>query len=215
NRPEWMAVGCTAQLVKNVEQPLSEADVKKLGCRPDDDIEAAYIAEGTEPKSFFTQGGKAYLTQAPKTTVNNVTAWWDASQLYGYDERSGQRVKHDPKDPAKLLLMQVGARMGEGDELGYLPLFDPDDPINPEWSGQEATAFPDNWSIGMSFYHNVFAREHNAFVREFRKQTSLTPDADSGLRNPAVPDPVIRYKDVTPDELFEIARLVVAAEIAK
>ena len=67
----------------------------------------------------------------------------------------------------------------------------------------------------MSFYHNVFAREHNAFVREFRKQTILTPDADSGLRNRAVPDRVIRYKDVTPDELFEVARLVVAAEIAK
>ena len=29
------------------------------------------------------------------------------------------------------------------------------------------------------------------------------------------PKQVIRYKDVTPDELFEIARLVVAAEIAK
>ena len=29
------------------------------------------------------------------------------------------------------------------------------------------------------------------------------------------PTTVIRYKDVTPDELFEAARLVVAAEIAK
>jgi hypothetical protein len=67
----------------------------------------------------------------------------------------------------------------------------------------------------MSFYHNVFAREHNAFVGEFRKQTVRTPDADSGLRNPANPEAVIRFRDVTPDELFEVARLVVAAEIAK
>ena len=96
-----------------------------------------------------------------------------------------------------------------------LPVFEPADPINPEWTGQEATAFPDNWTIGMSFYTNLFAREHNAFVDEFRRVAAQTPEADSGLRNPARPAVVIRYKDVTPDELFEAARLVVAAEIAK
>ncbi len=214
NRPEWMAVGCATQLVKNIEQPLTSEDAKQLGCRPDDKIDTAYIAEGTEPR-LLTHDGKAYLTQAPKATANHVTAWWDASQLYGYDERSGKRVKHDPKDPAKLLLMQLRKGASVGEKLGYLPVFEAGDPINPEWFGQEATAFPDNWSIGMSFYHNVFAREHNAFVGEFRKQTVRTPDADSGVRNPANPDAVIRYRDVTPDELFEIARLVVAAEIAK
>ena len=214
NRPEWMAVGCATQLVKNIEQPLTGEDVKQLGCRPDDKIDTAYIAEGTEPRSL-THNGKTYLTQAPKTTANHVTAWWDASQLYGYDERSGKRVKHDPKDPAKLLMMQLRKGASVGEKLGYLPVFEAGDPINPEWSGQEATAFPDNWSIGMSFYHNVFAREHNAFVGEFRKQTVRTPDADSGVRNPANPDAVIRFRDVTPDELFEVARLVVAAEIAK
>ena len=61
----------------------------------------------------------------------------------------------------------------------------------------------------------MFAREHNAFVAEFRKQAAQTPDADSGLRNPAAPAQAIRYRDVTADELFEAARLVVAAEIAK
>lgn len=214
NRPEWMPVGCATQRVKNVEQPLTDEDVKKLGCRPDDKIDAAYIAESTESWSL-THGGKAYLTRAPKTTANHVTAWWDASQLYGYDERSGQRVKRDPKDPAKLLLMSVREGGAEGDKLGYLPAFEAGDPINPEWSGQEATAFPDNWSIGTSFYHNVFAREHNVFADAFRKLAALTPDGDSGLRDPANPDHVIRYRDVTPNELFEIARLVVAAEIAK
>jgi hypothetical protein len=214
NRSEWMAVGCATQLVKNIEQPLTGEDVKRLGCRPDDKIDAAIIADSTEPRSF-TQGGKPYLTRAPKTTVNHVTAWWDASQLYGYDERSGQRVKHDPTDPAKLLLMQVEEAAGESGKLGYLPVFEAGDPINPEWAGQEATAFPDNWSVGTSFFHNVFAREHNTFVDAFRKRAALMPDADSGLRNPADPDRVIRYRDVTPTELFEVARLVVAAEIAK
>ena len=214
NRSEWMAVGCATQLVKNTEQPLTGSDVQKLGCRPDDKIDAAIIAEGTAPR-LFTQGGKTYLSRAPKTTANHVTAWWDASQLYGYDERSGQRVRHDPKDPARLLLMPVREGIGESGKLGYLPVFEAGDPINPEWSGQEATAFPDNWSIGTSFFHNVFAREHNVFVEAFRKRAAHMPDADSGLRNPADSHRVIRYRDVTPTELFEVARLVIAAEIAK
>ncbi|HXH86621.1 MAG TPA: peroxidase family protein, partial [Nitrospira sp.] len=204
NDPSWMPVGCLTQLVDNVEQPLSKADIKELGCRPGDRMDQAYVAEGTEPATFVHKG-KTYLARAPKTMRNNVTAWWDASQIYGYDETSRKRVKRDPNDKAKLLL--EGKRGG-----GYLPLFTTNDPINPEWSGQEAAAFPDNWSIGLSFYHNIFAREHNAFVDAFRKQPH---EADSGLRNPTNPDRAIRYKEVTDDELFEIARLVVSAEIAK
>jgi len=204
NQRSWMEVGCRTQLVKSIEQPLTEADIQRLGCRPGDRIDRAYVAEDSEPPAF-THEGRSYLTRAPKTMRNNVTAWWDASQLYGYDESSRKRVKRDPNDPAKFFLEK-------SDDGSYLPVFGASDSINPEWAGQEATAFPDNWSIGLSFYHNVFAREHNAFVDAFRKQSG---EADSGLRNPANPDQVIRYKDVTNDELFEIARLVVSAEIAK
>ena len=69
--------------------------------------------------------------------------------------------------------------------------------------------------MGLSFFHNLFAREHNLFVDAFYERATQTPEADSGLRNPATPSRIIRYKDVTADELFEAARLVVAAEIAK
>jgi Animal haem peroxidase len=193
NAPELMKTGC---------QP--PADAAKLGCRPDDVMDRALIADASDPP-VFDASGKAYLTRAYKTTRNNVTAWWDASQIYGYDETSLQRVKRDPKDRAKLLL----------DSSGYLPILSARDPMNPEWQGQEATAFPDNWSIGLSFYHNVFAREHNAFVTAFRKQATLTPGDDCGLRNPSRPDQVIAYRDVTADELFDAARLVISAEIAK
>jgi len=209
-----MPVGCTTQLVDGVEKELTKEEAAKLGCRPDDRMEKAYVAEDNKPETF-SHNGKEYLTRAYKTTRNTVTAWWDASQLYGYDETSRQRVKRDSSDPAKLLLVPIEQRAKAGEKTGYLPRFAPSDPINPAWADQEATAFPDNWSIGMSFYHNVFAREHNLFVEAFRKQTAATPEDDSGLRNPARPDTVIRYKEVTSDELFEVARLVVAAEIAK
>ena len=162
NAKEFMSVGC------------SEAD-EKFGCRSGDRIDRALVAESGEPGKF-AHDGKEYLERAPKTFANKVTAWWDASQIYGYDERSRKRVKRDPADRARLLMPNA-----------LLPAFEPGDPINPEWSGQEATAFPDNWTIGMSFYTNVFAREHNAFVEEFRRVAAQTPEADSGLRNPARP----------------------------
>jgi Animal haem peroxidase len=223
NQAETMPVGCVVQKVDGVERPLSPEEAARLGCRPADRMEKAYVAEASEPPTF-TYRGKEYLTRAPEVTDNTVTAWWDASQLYGWDEPSRERVKRDPDDPAKLRLLRVGARPGAGEAQGYLPLLHDcagvaagclADPMNPAWAGQEATAFPDNWTVGLSFFHNVFAREHNAFVAAFRRQAAAAPDADSGLRNPADPGRVIRYRDVTADELFAVARLVVAAEIAK
>jgi hypothetical protein len=201
NRAELMEVGCVGEAAR-------------LGCRPTDRADRSLVAEAADPATF-THEGKTYPTRAYRTTSNNVTAWWDASQIYGHDEISRSRVKRDPVDRAKLLLRTVGQRPGAGERQGYLIPFEAGDRIVPEWAGQEATGFPDNWSIGMSFYHNVFAREHNLFVEAFRKQAAATPAADSGLRNPARPAEPIAYKDVTADELFEVGRLVVAAMIAK
>ena len=210
NQAEYMKVGCETKLVDNIEQPLTPQDIQKLGCRPDDRIDKGYVAQDSPPDTF-SSGGRTYLTRAPKTMSNTNTAWWDASQLYGYDDTSRQRVKRDPADPAKLLLVPVAGQPG----TGYLPVFDASAPINPEWAGQEAAGFPDNWTVGLSFLHNLFAREHDSFVAEFRRIATQTPNADCGLRDPSQPMQVIRYRDVPPDQLFEIARLVVAAEIAK
>ena len=202
NAEQFMTVGC------------SDADASAFGCRPADRIDRSYVAEDGKPQAFTHQGVR-YDSRAPRTFRNNTTAWWDASQIYGYDERSLRRVKHDASDSAKLLMVRLPGRSSQGDGQGYLPLLSADDPINPEWAGQEATGFPDNWTVGMSFYSNLFAREHNLFVDEFRRQAGQTPDGDCGLRNPDAPERVIRYRDVSAHELFEVARLVVAAEIAK
>jgi Animal haem peroxidase len=198
NQATLTPMGCSAQ----------GNDVKSLGCRPEDRIDQSFVAEGP-PAPTFAAGAKQRLARAPKTTLNRVTAWWDGSQIYGYDEISERRVKRDPRDPAKLLL-ETDSR-----GAGYLPVLQKSDPQSPQWAGQEAVAFPDNWNIGLSFFHNVFAREHNAFVEEFRRQATTHPTTDSRLRDPAAAERVIRYRDISADELFEIARLVVSAEIAK
>lgn len=208
NGAELMPMGCATEIEAGVEKSLRPERVKQLSCRPEDRIDKGLIAIDTQP-STFTYADKEYLSRAPKATANKNTAWWDASQLYGFDENSRHRVKRDPRDPAKFLL--VNDPSGEA----YLPLLQSSDPMNPQWAGQESVAFADNWSVGLSFFHNLFAREHNLFVDAFRERATQTPEADSGLRNPATPSRIVRYKDVTADELFEAARLVVAAEIAK
>ena len=187
-------------------------------------MEQALVADSGDPASFDDQG-KKHLSRSYRTTRNFVTAWWDASQVYGYDERSRRRVNRDPADRAKLLMQLLSRQNKGGDKQGYLPVFGPRcvgattnrpcDPINPEWNGQEAVAFPDNWTVGLSFYHNLFAREHNQFVDAFRGLAKEVPEGDSGLRNPATPDKIITYREVSEDELFEATRLVVAAVIAK
>ncbi|HSC57310.1 MAG TPA: peroxidase family protein, partial [Nitrospira sp.] len=203
NAETLMNMGCPEELKQTIK------------CRPEDSIGEALI-DRTDPGTF--NSGKS-LEKAQRRTLNRVTAWWDASQIYGYDETSRKRVKRDPDDPAKLLMRPLGPppeneQERAGWKQGYLPVLnDADrDHMNPLWEGQEATAFPDNWSIGLSFFHNVFAREHNTFVDYFRSQD---PKEDSGLRRPNQPKDPVPFEDVTPRELFEIARLVVSAEIAK
>ena len=209
-----MSVGCTSQKVNNKEQALTAEQVADLGCRPNDKVGKAFIAQ-SEPAPVFDHQNKKYQSRAHRTTENTVTAWWDGSQIYGFDELSIQRVKRDPNDTAKLLMRPRGHHTGAGEKFGYLPVFTSDDPINPAWEGQEAAAFGDAWTIGLSFYHNLFIREHNLFVDKFRTITADTPSADSGLRNPVKPKQIIRYDQVTDEELFQIARLVITAEMAK
>ncbi|MGH7551725.1 MAG: peroxidase family protein, partial [Longimicrobiales bacterium] len=214
NGAEMIETGCRSRREGEAERALTDADVASMGCRPGDRADRALMAQTESPPAFHV-GSQAGLARAHRTARNTNTAWWDASMLYGYSDRSAQRVKRDPQDPAKLQMVALPGRSGGGEAQGYLPVFAQTDPIHPAWAGQEAAGFPDNWSIGMSFYHNVFAREHNLFVDEFRRRAAVDPDGDSGLRNPREPDRVIRNRDVTPDELYQAARLVVSAEIAK
>ncbi len=194
NRPDLVSVGC-----------VSEAAIA-MGCRPGDRMERSLYANEGAPATI-SHDGEEYLSRSYRTTNNTVTAWWDASQIYGHDDVSAERVLRDPEDPAKLLQAE-----------GYLPLLDscsPDCSVQPQWQGQEAAAFPDNWNIGLSFYHNLFVREHNSFVERFRQLQAESPDEDSGLRNPAQPDQVITYAEASDKEIYEAGRLVVSAMIAK
>ncbi|HVO79028.1 MAG TPA: peroxidase family protein, partial [Candidatus Bathyarchaeia archaeon] len=52
NAAEMMAVGCTTQKVNGVETPLSPDDAQKLGCRPADRVDKAYVQQDSAPGTF-------------------------------------------------------------------------------------------------------------------------------------------------------------------
>ena len=198
----------------HLDEGRNHDEMISLGADPSWRMERALVAQSDEPPSWVFHGEKL-PARAPRTFRNYVTAWWDASQIYGYSESSQKRVLRDPADRAKLRMVPRGGRPGAGEAQGYLPILEDCSGPKCAWTGQESTGFPDNWNIGLSFYHNVFAREHNAFVDGFRAVAAADPDGDSGLRDPDHPERVIRNAEVSPEELFQAARLVVSAEIAK
>ncbi len=85
---------------------------------------------------------------SPRAFLNEVTHWWDGSQIYGSDVSTVRRLRSDPD----------GVPVGGG--RLYL---DPDGllPVDPH-TGMESTGFTRNWWIGLALLHTLFAREHNA-----------------------------------------------------
>ncbi len=108
----------------------------------------------------------------PPTHLNEVTHWWDASQLYGSDEKTAAKLR--AYTTGKLAL----------DEYGRLPL---------DRLGIEETGFKRNWWVGLSMLHELFAREHNAIC--------------DGLKE--------SYPEWTDQELYDTARMINAAQMAK
>ncbi|MEZ5855481.1 MAG: peroxidase family protein [Hyphomicrobiaceae bacterium] len=172
-----MQTGCQSAKVDGIEQPMLPEGARALGCRPDDLIERALVAQSNAPGTFRA-GGHTRLERAYQTSRNFNTAWWDASQIYGYDRRSSTRLQ---RDGAKIRMVKLKDRSSPGDQQGYLPVLqgcqgrETDCLLRPEWAGQETAGFPDNWTVGLSFLHTVFAREHNLFVDAFKREARHNP----------------------------------------
>jgi hypothetical protein len=115
----------------------------------------------------------------PPTFLNTVTHWWDASQVYG----SSKKQVDDGRS-----FTDGKLKMAEEDGQVMLPL----DP-NVENFDIDLTGINENYWVGLSVLHTVFAKEHNA-VCEMLK---------------------LHYPTWSDDELFERARLIVSALIAK
>ena len=77
----------------------------------------------------------------PVTYINEVTHWWDGSQIYGSDQKTLDRLRTGTDGKLRI------------DEDGRLPT---------GGNGVEETGFTRNWWVGLSILHTLFVKEHNA-----------------------------------------------------
>jgi hypothetical protein len=114
------------------EVPLAEDDPARRTYRQ------SHIFVGkTQPDPTFTAGQE----ETPITFINEVTHWWDGSQIYGSDQETQNRLRSFEDGKMRL------------NEDGTLPL---------GTNGVEDTGFRRNWWVGMTILHTLFVHEHNA-----------------------------------------------------
>jgi hypothetical protein len=113
----------------------------------DKDIRVAIPDGGTwantkdgEAESVMRIAGDMPIADAGDGLVfaNNLSHWWDGSEVYGVDHKTALSLLEGPK-----------LRL----EKGYLP---------ENMNGAEVTGFNESWWLGLSAMHTLFAREHNA-----------------------------------------------------
>ena len=138
NTKNWMQVGCTEE-----DATRSTAAVRVTASTE------ALIAQDTPPGKFTANPAANTLRERRKPCGTPIPPGGTASQIYGYDETSVKRVKRDPADRGEIVARRQ--RSGRPHEK-FLPLLQAGDPMLRDWAGQEATGFPDNYTIGISFY---------------------------------------------------------------
>jgi hypothetical protein len=79
---------------------------------------------------------------AATSSINEVTHWWDGSQIYGSDQVTQDRLRSG-----------VLGKMRLNDD-GTLP-------VDPS-TGVEDAGFMRSWWVGLAMLHTLFVREHNA-----------------------------------------------------
>ena len=135
------------------EIPLAEDDPARRNYRQ------SHIFVGkTQPDPTFTAGQE----ETPITFINEVTHWWDGSQIYGSDQETQNRLRSFADGKMRL------------NEDGTLPL---------GTNGVEDTGFRRNWWLGMTILHTLFVHEHNAICD--RLKVSYPQWNDSRLFNVA------------------------------
>ncbi len=145
---DWVNHG-EPMLNELIEVPLSEDDPARKKF-----LQTKMLIPRTQPDPTRMDGKE----EAAVSFINEVTHWWDGSQIYGSDQETVDRLRSG-----------VDGKLRVNPD-GTLPL---------DKKGIEETGFVRNWWVGMSMLHTLFTREHNAICDHLK--TNYTDWDDTRL----------------------------------
>lgn len=127
------------------EIPLMNSDPARIKYRQTH----MFVAKTQSDPTYRPEG-----EQTPITHINEVTHWWDGSQIYGSDQKTVDYLRSGIDGKLRI------------SKDGTLPV---------DKNGIEETGFMRNWWVGLAMLHCLFVREHNAICDRLN---SVHPDWD-------------------------------------
>ncbi|MGI9645800.1 MAG: peroxidase family protein [Ilumatobacteraceae bacterium] len=128
-----------------IEIPLAEGDPARQRFK-----QTNMFVGRTQPEPTRQDSGET----TPLTFINEVTHWWDGSQIYGSDHETQHRLRSHTDGKLRL---------------------DNDHTLPEGHGGGEDSGMVRNWWIGLAMLHNLFALEHNAICDQLKDSN---PDWD-------------------------------------
>ncbi len=124
-----------------------EADFYQIPLAPDDPARLRYRQTTMFVGKTQPDPTRSPADRVPVTYLNEVTHWWDGSQVYGSDEQTAARL-----------------RTHTGGKLEIQA-----DCLPQTTHGVEDTGFNRNWWVGLSMLHTLFVKEHNAICERLNQ----------------------------------------------
>ena len=150
---------------------------------------------------------KQYKNEYGKVSLNEVTHWWDASQIYGSSKNAQSELRTFSAGKMKMVSANGQTLLPKNDKLEI--------GRNKQNQGYEVTGFRDNWWVGLSMLHTLFTKEHNAVADMLMKKYVTYDKATDRYIWDGQGKKVSMTAAQVDEEIFQTARLINAAILAK
>ena len=153
-----------------------------------------------------------YKKEFDRVSLNEVTHWWDGSQIYGSNQEKQNSLRSFQNGKMRTEIIN-------GNEL--LPMDKSVDlSRNRRGMGVEMTGFSDNWWLGLSLLHTLFVKEHNAIADMLYKKYVYTENGKlkwlkSQNRSGKIAQRTFKDSKELDEHIFQVARLINSAIMAK